>query len=47
MSTHLPGGDVRTLLNNSGILKEEYSRFYIAEMFVAVDALHQLGYIHR
>lgn len=43
----VPGGDVRTLLNNSGVLKEEHARFYSAEMFIAVDALHKLGYIHR
>lgn len=43
----VPGGDVRTLLNNSGVLKEEHARFYSAEMFIAVDALHRLGYIHR
>ena len=41
------GGDFRTLLNNSGVLKEEHARFYIAEMFLAVNALHTLGYIHR
>lgn len=43
----VPGGDMRTLLNNSGILREEPARFYIAEMITAVDALHQLGYLHR
>ncbi|WFD30720.1 serine/threonine-protein kinase dbf2 [Malassezia sp. CBS 17886] len=44
---YVPGGDFRTLLNNSGVLREEHARFYIAEMFVAVNALHKLGYIHR
>ncbi|MBW0547977.1 hypothetical protein O181_087692 [Austropuccinia psidii MF-1] len=43
----VPGGDVRTLLNNSGVLKEEHARFYATEMFIAVDSLHKLGYIHR
>ncbi|CAH7684635.1 AGC/NDR protein kinase [Phakopsora pachyrhizi] len=43
----VPGGDVRTLLNNSGVLKEEHAKFYATEMFIAVDALHKLGYIHR
>ncbi|POW19951.1 hypothetical protein PSHT_04106 [Puccinia striiformis] len=43
----VPGGDVRTLLNNSGVLKEEHAKFYATEMFVAVDSLHKLGYIHR
>ncbi|KND00046.1 AGC/NDR protein kinase [Spizellomyces punctatus DAOM BR117] len=44
---YVPGGDMRTLLNNSGVLKEEHARFYVAEMFVAVGELHRLGYIHR
>lgn len=43
----MPGGDFRTLLNNTGVLHNRHSRFYIAEMFCCVDALHQLGYIHR
>ncbi|GAA6013548.1 hypothetical protein JCM10207_004771 [Rhodosporidiobolus poonsookiae] len=43
----IAGGDFRTLLNNSGVLKEEHARFYIAEMFAAVNELHKLGYIHR
>lgn len=44
---YVPGGDFRTLLNNSGVLKEEHARFYISEMFAAVTELHKLGYIHR
>jgi serine/threonine protein kinase len=44
---YVPGGDFRTLMNNSGVLKEEYARFYISEMFMAVNELHKLGYIHR
>jgi cell cycle protein kinase DBF2 len=43
----IPGGDFRTLLNNSGVLKEEHARFYISEMFLSVDALHKEGWIHR
>ncbi|CAD6502715.1 BgTH12-05305 [Blumeria graminis f. sp. triticale] len=44
---YVPGGDFRTLLNNTGVLANRHVRFYIAEMFCSVDALHQLGYIHR
>ncbi|CCM06481.1 uncharacterized protein FIBRA_08750 [Fibroporia radiculosa] len=44
---YVPGGDFRTLLNNSGVLKEEHAKFYISEMFAAVNELHKLGYIHR
>lgn len=44
---YVPGGDFRTLLNNSGVLKEEHARFYISEMFMGVNELHKLGYLHR
>lgn len=44
---YVPGGDFRTLLNNTGVLHNRHARFYIAEMFLCVDSLHQLGYIHR
>ncbi|KAJ1558106.1 serine/threonine-protein kinase dbf2, partial [Nowakowskiella sp. JEL0078] len=44
---YVPGGDVRTLLNNYGVLREEHARFYVAEMIMCVSELHRLGYIHR
>ncbi|KAL9624739.1 MAG: hypothetical protein Q9160_001093 [Pyrenula sp. 1 TL-2023] len=44
---YVPGGDFRTLLNNTGVLHNRHARFYISEMFSCVDALHVLGYIHR
>ncbi|KAL9091005.1 MAG: hypothetical protein Q9159_001631 [Coniocarpon cinnabarinum] len=44
---YVPGGDFRTLLNNAGVLHNRHARFYIAEMFACLDALHVLGYIHR
>ncbi|CAH6720157.1 serine/threonine-protein kinase Dbf20p [[Candida] jaroonii] len=43
----VPGGDFRTLLNNTNYLIPPHSRFYISEMFMAVNSLHELGYIHR
>lgn len=43
----VPGGDYRTLLNNTGILNPRHARFYISEMFASLEALHKLGYIHR
>jgi len=43
----VPGGDFRTLLNNTGVLQQDNARFYICEMFAAVNELHKLGYIHR
>lgn len=44
---YVPGGDLRTLLNTRGILLEEVAAFYAIEMALAIDALHQIGYIHR
>lgn len=43
----VPGGDFRTLLNNAGCLIPQHARFYISEMFAAVNSLHELGYTHR
>lgn len=43
----VPGGDFRTLLNNTGYLIPPHSRFYISEMFAAVNSLHELGFTHR
>lgn len=43
----VPGGDFRTLLNNTGYLVPPHARFYIAEMFAAVNSLHNLGFTHR
>lgn len=43
----VPGGDFRTLLINTRYLKSAHARFYISEMFCAVNALHDLGYTHR
>ncbi|KAK2746499.1 hypothetical protein FQN57_003125 [Myotisia sp. PD_48] len=44
---YVPGGDFRTLLNNTRVLHNRHARFYISEMVTCVDALHVLGYIHR
>ncbi|SCW01860.1 LAFE_0E08878g1_1 [Lachancea fermentati] len=43
----VPGGDYRTLLINTRFLQAPHARFYISEMFCAVNALHELGYTHR
>lgn len=44
---YIPGGDLRAYIENMGELPEDQARLYMAEMLLAVDALHQLGYIHR
>jgi serine/threonine protein kinase len=43
----VPGGDMRTLLDNCGALGEDHARFFLAEMILAVEALHAIGFIHR
>lgn len=43
----LPGGDLMTLLIARDTLTEEESRFYVAEMVIAIDTIHRLGFIHR
>lgn len=42
------GGDLLTLLvRNGDHFSESMTRFYAAEMIVALDSLHKLGYVHR
>ena len=40
-------GDMMTLLMKKDTLSEEHTNFYIAETALAIDAIHQLGFIHR
>uniref|UniRef100_A0A8C1M0K6 non-specific serine/threonine protein kinase n=1 Tax=Cyprinus carpio TaxID=7962 RepID=A0A8C1M0K6_CYPCA len=43
----LPGGDMMTLLMKKDTLTEEETQFYVAETVLAIDFIHQLGFIHR
>uniref|UniRef100_F1KYX3 non-specific serine/threonine protein kinase n=1 Tax=Ascaris suum TaxID=6253 RepID=F1KYX3_ASCSU len=43
----LPGGDMMTLLIKKDTLSEEVTRFYIAEAALAIQAIHNLNFIHR
>nr|AAB88236.1 cAMP-dependent protein kinase [Neurospora crassa] len=43
----LPGGDLMTMLIKYEIFSEDITRFYIAEIVLAIDAVHKLGFIHR
>ncbi|CAF1365200.1 unnamed protein product [Adineta steineri] len=43
---YMPGGDLITLLERYEI-SESSARFYCAEVVLALDAIHNLGYIHR
>lgn len=43
----LPGGDLMTMLIKYEIFSEDITRFYMAETILAIEAVHNLGYIHR
>lgn len=44
---YLPGGDMIGLLCLKSWFNEEWARFYIAEISLAVQFVHDMGYIHR
>lgn len=44
---YLPGGDLMQLLINRDTLTEREARFYAAEVVMAIDEVHRLGYTHR
>lgn len=42
------GGDMLTMLSKfDDKIPESIVQFYVSEMVLAIDALHQLGYVHR
>ncbi|VDP20724.1 unnamed protein product [Echinostoma caproni] len=42
------GGDMLTMLSKfDDKIPEDIARFYITEIVLAIDSLHQLGYVHR
>lgn len=44
---YLPGGDLMTLLMARDILSEDDSRFYAAQLVLAIESVHKLNCIHR
>ena len=44
---YLPGGDLMGLLIARNIFTEEDAKFYICEMILAIDSIHELNCIHR
>ncbi|KAJ1657816.1 hypothetical protein IWQ61_002844 [Dispira simplex] len=46
---YVPGGDLFSLLDRSqnAVLSEADARFYIAEIILAINHLHKMGYAHR
>ena len=43
----LPLGDLMTMLMKNDTFTEDETRFYIAESVLAIDSIHQVGFIHR
>ncbi|GFR81497.1 serine/threonine-protein kinase CBK1, partial [Elysia marginata] len=42
------GGDLLSLLSrHDDVFEEDLAKFYIAEMAIAINSLHEAGYIHR
>lgn len=44
---YLPGGDLLSLMIRYGAFDEELARFYLAEIALALNALHNMGFVHR
>lgn len=44
---YLPGGDLLGLMIRNGAFDEELARFYLAEIALALNALHTMGFVHR
>ncbi|XP_055840436.1 citron Rho-interacting kinase [Episyrphus balteatus] len=44
---YLPGGDLLSLMSRNGPFDEDLARFYLAELTLAIHALHSMGYVHR
>ncbi|ESO07498.1 hypothetical protein HELRODRAFT_190966 [Helobdella robusta] len=43
---YMPGGDLVNLMSNYDI-PEKWAKFYCAEVVLALDAIHSMGFIHR
>lgn len=41
------GGDLLNLLMENDTFDEEMTRFYVAEMVLALEEIHKLGYVHH
>jgi len=44
---YVPGGDLMGLLIKKGIFDEPLACFYIAELVLAIESVHKMGFIHR
>ena len=44
---YMGGGDLLNLLIEKDIFEEDFARFYVAEMVLAIESCHKHGFIHR
>ncbi|XP_071990386.1 serine/threonine-protein kinase LATS2 isoform X2 [Engystomops pustulosus] len=44
---YIPGGDMMSLLIRMEVFPEQLARFYIAELTLAIESVHKMGFIHR
>ena len=43
---YMPGGDLVNLMSNFDV-PEKWAKFYCAEIVLAVDSIHKMGFVHR
>lgn len=43
---YMPGGDLVNLMSNYEV-PEKWAKFYCAEVVLALDAIHLMGFVHR
>lgn len=43
---YMPGGDLVNLMGNYDV-PEKWAKFYCAEVVLALDAIHKMGFVHR
>ncbi|KII92905.1 hypothetical protein PLICRDRAFT_37711 [Plicaturopsis crispa FD-325 SS-3] len=44
---YMGGGDLLNLLIERDVFEEDFTRFYVAEMILAIESCHKYGFIHR
>ncbi|XP_057709009.1 serine/threonine-protein kinase LATS2 [Corythoichthys intestinalis] len=44
---YIPGGDMMSLLIRMGVFPEPLACFYVAELTLAIESVHKMGFIHR
>ena len=44
---YISGGDLRKMMTRKGIFNEQWTRFYAAELVIALEYLHKKGIIYR